>query len=231
MKLLTALNESWSNEELKASVEAYVEMQRNERAGQFIIKQHYYSKLAKTFGRSEKAFEYRMQNISYVLSLMGRSWLTGLKPAKNVDADIADQIEKLLTQLEGQKVAPIAAFEIAVREKARQKNNHKPSGNQNPKPRRVLVTQFQRDAAVKAWVLQQAAGICECCEKPAPFKGTDGLPYLESHYVRQLAEGGADTVSNAVALCPNCHREIHYGANAQALTAWLYDNVARLSRG
>lgn len=231
MKPLTALNDGWSNEELKASVEAYVEMQRNERAGQLIIKKHYYRKLAQTFSRSEKAFEYRMQNISYVLSLMGRSWLTGLKPAKNVDADVADQIEKLLIQLEGQKAVPIAAFEIKVQEAARQKYLPKPEGNPGPKSRRVTITRFQQDVAVKAWVLQQAAGICECCEKPAPFNGADGLPYLELHYIRQLAEGGSDTVSNAVALCPNCHREIHYGANAQALMAWLYDNVARLSRG
>ena len=230
MKPLTALNDDWGDEELKASVEAYVEMQRNERAGQLIIKKQYYRKLAKMFGRSEKVFESRMQNISYVLSLMGRSWLTGLKPAKNIDVYVADQIEKLLTQLEGYKAPPVAAFEIAVREKAAQKNILKPSGNPNPKPMRIPVTQFQKDAAVKAWVLQQAGGTCEGCEKPAPFKRADGLPYLEVHYVRQLPENGADTVSNAVALCPNCHREIHHGANAQALVAWLYDNVARLIR-
>ncbi|WP_097067232.1 HNH endonuclease [Nitrosovibrio sp. Nv4] len=224
------MNDDWNNKELKASVEAYVEMQRNERAGQLIVKKQYYNKLAQRFGRSEKAFERRMQNISYVLSLMGRSWLTGVRPAKNVDADVAEQIEKLLAKLEGQKVVTPTAFGIAVREEARQKNLSKPNGNPSPKFRRVMITQFQREAAVEAWVLQQAAGICECCEKPAPFNGADGLPYLELHYVRQLAEGGPDTVSNAVALCPNCHREIHYGINAQALSAWLYDNVARLIR-
>jgi len=224
------MSDGWSNEELKASVECYVEMQRKERAGQPIAKKQYYRKLAQRFGRSEKAFEHRMQNISYILSLMGRSWLTGLKPAKNVDADVADRIEILFTQLDGQKAVAVAAFEIAVREGVRQKNLPKPNGNPSPKARRIAITQFQRDTAVKAWVLRQAGEICECCEQPAPFNGADGLPYLELHYVRQLAEGGADTISNAVALCPNCHREIHHGANAQALTAWLYDNVARLLR-
>ena len=112
----TCMSDGWSNEELKASVECYVEMQRKERAGQLIAKKQYYRKLAQRFGRSEKAFENRMQNISYILSLMGRSWLTGLKPAKNVDADVADQIEKLFTQLDGQKAVAVAAFEITVRE-------------------------------------------------------------------------------------------------------------------
>ncbi|MBA4143927.1 MAG: HNH endonuclease [Nitrosospira sp.] len=220
----------WNDEELKASVETYVEMQRNERAGQLIIKKHYFRKLAERFGRSEKTFEQRMQNISYVLSLLGRGWLTGLKPVRSIDARIAARIEKILEQLEGQKMAPVAAFEVAVLEETRQKDLPKPDGNPSPASRPIAVTQFQRDATVKAWVLQQAAGICECCEKPAPFKNVDGRPYLELHYIRQLGEGGPDTVSNAVALCPNCHQEIHYGANAQALAAWLYDNVSRLIR-
>ncbi len=224
------MSDVWSDEELKASVEAYVEMQRNERAGQLVVRQHYYRKLAEQFGRTEKAFECRMQDISYVLSLMGRSWLVGLKPARNIDTAAGEQIEQLLDQIQGQKSVPVAAFEIAVREGVRQKSLPKPSGKLRPKSRRIPIPHFQRDAAVKAWVLQQAAGTCESCETPAPFKTADDLPYLELHYVRHLAEGGSDIVSNAVALCPNCHREIHHGANAQALEAWLYDNIERLTR-
>ncbi len=26
-----------------------------------------------------------------------------------------------------------------------------------------------------------------------------------------LSEGGEDTVENAMAVCPNCHMELHYG--------------------
>ncbi|MEY0334745.1 HNH endonuclease [Providencia rettgeri] len=32
------------------------------------------------------------------------------------------------------------------------------------------------------------------------------------HHVEWLANGGEDSVENAIALCPNCHREAHYGA-------------------
>ena len=220
----------WNDEELKATVESYVEMQRNEHAGLFFVKKQYYRKLMQKFGRAEKAYELRMQNVSYVLSLMGRGWLAGLRPARNIDAAVAARIEKLLEQIEGHRRAPIAAFEAAAREQARHKNLPRPRGNPSPKARRTAIMHFQRDAVVKGWVLQQAAGVCECCEKPAVFNGADGLPYLELHYVRQLAEGGADMVSNAVALCPSCHAEIHHGANAPALVAWLYDNVDRLRR-
>lgn len=222
------MNDEWNDEELKASVDAYVEMQRDERLGQPFIKKHYYKRLAEVFGRSEKVYEYRMQNISYVLALMGRSWVTGLKPARNIDAAVAAKIEKFLWEAQGQKAAPVAAFKIAVRDELKQKLAAIPSGNAKPKSRRVTITQFRRNAPVTAWVLQQAEGTCEGCEKAAPFKNVDGLPHLELHYMRQLADGGQDVISNAVALCPNCHREIHHGASAHALVAWLYDNVGRL---
>ena len=39
----------------------------------------------------------------------------------------------------------------------------------------------------------------------------DNSPFLEAHHIKQLAKGGLDTISNAVAVCPNCHRELHYG--------------------
>jgi 5-methylcytosine-specific restriction endonuclease McrA len=81
-------------------------------------------------------------------------------------------------------------------------------------PRRVAVTSlaFIRNPDVIAEVLTRAAGTCERCNAPAPFlRRTDGTPYLEVHHIKLLADGGADTVENAVALCPNCHRRAHYG--------------------
>lgn len=45
----------------------------------------------------------------------------------------------------------------------------------------------------------------------SPFchKRKDGSPYLETHHTGWLAEGGADTVDNTVALCPNCQKKMH----------------------
>jgi 5-methylcytosine-specific restriction protein A len=61
-------------------------------------------------------------------------------------------------------------------------------------------------------VLERASGICEQCNEDAPFKRKkDGTPYLEVHHRIPLSEGGFDTVGNAIAVCPNCHRELHYG--------------------
>ncbi|MEB2604822.1 HNH endonuclease [Burkholderia cenocepacia] len=71
---------------------------------------------------------------------------------------------------------------------------------------------FERNPDVIAEALHLARGICQGCGNPAPFeRKATGRPYLEVHHVVPLAEGGDDTVSNAIALCPNCHRERHYG--------------------
>lgn len=76
---------------------------------------------------------------------------------------------------------------------------------------------FERNPDVVAEVLARAKGRCERCLQPAPFVRINGEPYLEVHHKIQLAAGGPDTVDNAVAICPNCHRECHFGAGAPSL--------------
>lgn len=76
----------------------------------------------------------------------------------------------------------------------------------------VISYAFVRNPDVVAEVLLRASGKCERCNQDAPFKRKkDSKPYLEVHHIKQLAKGGEDTVSNAQALCPNCHRYLHFG--------------------
>jgi len=76
----------------------------------------------------------------------------------------------------------------------------------------VLRTEFQRNPDVVAAVMLAAAGRCDLCGAEAPFKRqADDQPYLEVHHIVPLSRGGEDTIGNTVALCPNCHREAHYG--------------------
>ena len=148
----------WSDEELRASVAAYLRMQRSQRDGQGFSKSKVYADLARRFGRSSKAYEYRMQNISYVLTLMGRDWLSGLKPARNVGAQVAERIEKILGEIEGLPATSTAGFERAVRS-ARGRMAGPPSGRRTPTKSIQSIAQFQRDPSVKAWVLDQ---VCLC---------------------------------------------------------------------
>lgn len=84
-----------------------------------------------------------------------------------------------------------------------------------PRQITIISSAYQRNQYVVLEVLERANGICESCKSPAPFiKAKDGTPYLEVHHIVQLAHGGEDTVKNAMALCPNCHRKKHFGINA-----------------
>ncbi len=81
-----------------------------------------------------------------------------------------------------------------------------------PSEKTVTAKVFIRNPDVIAEVLEHAAGKCEYCKSSAPFnRKSNGTPFLEVHHRLPLAEGGEDTVENAIALCPNCHREAHYG--------------------
>lgn len=91
-----------------------------------------------------------------------------------------------------------------------------PLGNELPdRALKTSVVVF-RDAKVRAFVLKLAAGRCECCGKLG-FLMSNGKHYLEAHHIITLANQGPDTVENVIALCPEHHREAHYGKDAEAL--------------
>ena len=222
------MSEVWSREELEAAVTAYLAMLNEWRSGYKPVKKDYYEKLATRFNRSAKAFEYRMQNISYVLAQMNRDWLPGLKPAKNVGTHTAAHIESIIIALTAasDQQTSVRSEEELQEKRGRYKNT--PHGIKKPVSKAIEITQYARDPAVKAWVLSAAKDCCELCTAPAPFEDADGTPFLEVHHVRRLADGGSDTVSNTVALCPNCHRALHYSRDAKALAAVLYSQIQRL---
>ena len=68
---------------------------------------------------------------------------------------------------------------------------------------------YVRDANIAEIAKRKAKGKCQLCRQKAPFKDKFGKPYLETHHIDWLSSGGADTIENTVALCPNCHRKMH----------------------
>ena len=106
----------------------------------------------------------------------------------------------------------------------------KPVGSDQPKQSNIATIVYSRDPLVKAWVLQNANGTCEACSSPAPFEKSDGAPYLEVHHIHLLSEGGSDTVNNTIAVCPNCHRNLHFGKNKQDTTKKIVNKIDRLEQ-
>lgn len=222
--LLSGDDRLWTDDELRMSVKAYLVMREHELAGTPYVKVSIYQDLASQLGRPEKSIERRMQNISAVLSRQGRRWVSGLLPARNVGAKVAQRIAEIIAEEEGLPVQPMLQQPAASKALSKV-----PEGNRHPSVEQASVTRHVRDAAVRSWVLENAKGRCESCQQDAPFRTSEG-PFLEVHHVRRLVDRGADTVENAVALCPNCHRRLHYGVDAAKLIDDLYRRVDRLKR-
>jgi len=92
------------------------------------------------------------------------------------------------------------------------KNRLENNENEFPETIEISAKVFRRNPDVIAEVLERANGYCESCKDYAPFKrARDKSPFIEVHHRTPLSRGGKDTVANAIALCPNCHRKMHYG--------------------
>ena len=86
----------------------------------------------------------------------------------------------------------------------RAKYSHKGVGK-----REVTTTTYERNQYVAELAKRKAKGICQLCNQPAPFRNIDGEPYLETHHIVWLSNGGQDVIENTTALCPNCHKKMH----------------------
>jgi len=121
-------------------------------------------------------------------------------------------------------------FETKVEELITRKFLEKPPGKKYPTNSVSVTSSYSRDVNVVAWVLRESKGVCELCRGEAPFEKPNGRFYLEVHHLKRLADGGSDTPENAIAICPNCHKELHFGQHKSILLKKVFTNVKRLVR-
>jgi hypothetical protein len=134
-----------------------------------------------------------------------------------------DESQKLIQERLETPTANSALLRLRVQELLRKAEEEgRFSRSESPDSDEVLQvsvtgSRFVRKPGVVAMVLLRADGACEVCNAAAPFKDSMQSPFLEVHHVRSLASGGPDREDNAVAACPNCHRELHYRMNREAV--------------
>lgn len=224
----------WSDAELEACVDAYLYMAHRQVNGIPFIKAQLHRDLQTKVQRTVKSIEYRMQNLSSLMKELSLPIVKGYMPADNLGPSVKG---KVLAMLEARgfyypdDYAP-TADDTALHQKAHKfahiSTDTPPPGIEHPQPVSGNKTSYARDPRVRAWILKIAEGICEGCGQLAPFKLANGDHFLEVHHVRHLAEHGSDTHTNAVALCPNCHRRCHLSEDREAFTQSLYQKIGRL---
>lgn len=230
-------NTGWSDQELEASVDAYLKMWTLERSGQ-AFKKSDENRLLREGPlnlRSASSIEYRMQNISAVFEQLCLRRITGYMPAKNIGAGVSERIRKVLATKPGLHAElGLAAVDKPLPDERPFFSKPflviEPQGILNPRQLFTVSLSYARAEHVRKLVRQFANGVCEGCDLPAPFAGIDGQPFLEVHHVKHLAQKGSDRTTNAVALCPNCHQRCHRSSDREAFTEGLYSKVGRLAR-
>jgi 5-methylcytosine-specific restriction protein A len=90
------------------------------------------------------------------------------------------------------------------------------SESESPHRRTVTSESIVRDPLVRRRVRQRAKGFCEYCSEVG-FIMSSGAAYIETHHIVSLANGGPDTDTNVIALCPNDHRRAHHAADQDIL--------------
>lgn len=171
--------------------------------------EYFLSRIGKDNGRRalSTSLEALRKHITYYENISG----VNLNKMRSVAARVAQKIDQPLDFEQFQENFQ-QAIQDARKLAPKVRKQRLKEARQIPVRSSAVVTVFVRNPYVVADVLERANGTCERCKDPAPFcREKDGTPYLEVHHKIRLADGGHDSVDNALALCPNCHRELHYG--------------------
>ena len=86
----------------------------------------------------------------------------------------------------------------------------------------IKVAGRSRDPVVAAYARVRAGNSCEIagCDIPL-FVSRSGIPFVEVHHIKPLAQSGADAIGNVACVCPSHHREAHHGRRASEIASQL----------
>lgn len=88
-------------------------------------------------------------------------------------------------------------------------------------------TVYFRSQDIHRYVLARAKHHCEAsnCGKPGPFERKGGGLYLEAHHTLRRCDAGPDAPTHVIALCPACHRRVHFGVDGETYNLQLVEDL------
>jgi len=98
-------------------------------------------------------------------------------------------------------------------------------GSETTEPSTSGGRSYKRSTVVREFALRAANGVCQGCGGDAPFVDRSGEPFLEVHHLHRRSDGGPDEPENVIAVCPNCHREVHHGREGDELNRLLIERA------
>lgn len=203
-----------------AKMLGYEQLPSNTSYGYWII---WAGKFAKTICETKTYKEFwsqtEQQYSNPLWIIAGICWIQ-----KSPEKPSPEDLEKIRLSL---PTADSDELEKRVAALLKNSNIKEPKGVLKPECEEQTRSVYKRDPKVKAWIIKNAKGKCECCSDDGFIK-EDGNTYLEIHHLRSLTEHGSDTPRNAVALCANCHRKLHYAKDRKKICKLLINRIDRL---
>nr|WP_312250281.1 HNH endonuclease [Stenotrophomonas geniculata] len=187
---------------MAAAVEAYRQMEARLANGSALEKTRVYRELAARHGRTSKAWEYRMQNISHVLDQAGKPWLPGLLPASNVGANVEPKLAKLLG-LSGETLTSVSGPTRGLLEqetKAAEATGSFSPADDVDERQRVLAAIVRRrgQPAFRKTLLEVYGGCCT-------MTGCDVVDALEAAHIQPYSGLKSNDVRNGLLLRADVH--------------------------
>jgi len=115
--------------------------------------------------------------------------------------------------------------------------NEKYVGMKPGKRAKKIETHLDRGSGVTMALKNLFGPECQICGWNG-FQKHDGTDFIEAHHIVQLSESSLDSLctENIILVCPNCHREIHYGNsfsvvdNNETVIISLSNNVSEIRK-
>lgn len=136
-------------------------------------------------------------------------WQSSIRPVSNTAFKaIIEVSSEELSKLEStsrieQEGDPITALKLL---------NEKYESCAPQKREKLVNAHIDRGQSIINALKRILGAVCQICGTEG-FEKRDGDRYIEAHHLTQLARSTSNSLcsDNIILLCPNCHRQIHYG--------------------
>ncbi len=88
--------------------------------------------------------------------------------------------------------------------------------NTEPKIKRRLALTISRNTTIAKLIKEKSNYTCEICGEEG-FLMENGGKYTEVHHIEELSKSMKDSPKNLMAVCPTCHKILHYGTDFELI--------------
>jgi 5-methylcytosine-specific restriction protein A len=196
--------ERWTEEQLQASVDGYLDMRAQIVNGVKVNKAQTFRDLAEKYGKDEAAWARRFGNVSQVMDELGYRLIPGVRPLANVGANVSKALVGMIQARIGFSEAGLAdtsvRAELVERERELEANNEfSPSGADDQRWR-VLRSVVQRrgQPAFRKALIEIYSGRCA-------VTGCAMVDLLEAAHIYPYRDGATNHPSNGLLLRADLH--------------------------